>query len=116
MEDLAGDRLRLVGAERDHDGRDVGRVERVEAFRRRVHLERLLGHPRARVRREAVDGDAVALQLLRDDDREARDSRLRGAVVRLADVAEDTRRARRVDHTAAYLLAGLGPARRYAAV
>src|SRR5438876_12458976 len=107
MEDLAGDRLRLVGTERDHDGRDVGRVERVEAFWWRVHLERLLRHPRAGVRREAVDGDAVAPQLLGDDDREPRDARLRGAVVRLADVAEDARRARRVDDAAAHLLTGL---------
>ena len=65
--------------------------------RRRAHVERVLGHARARVRREAVDRDAVALQLLRDDEREAGDAGLRRAVVRLADVAEDARRARRVD-------------------
>src|SRR3954465_6171658 len=44
-EDLAGDRLSLVRAEGDDDGRDVGRIERIEALRRRIHLERLLGHP-----------------------------------------------------------------------
>ena len=107
VEHLAGDRLRLVGAERDDDGGDVRRVERVEALLRCAHLERLLGHARARVRREAVDGDAVALELLRDDDREAGDARLRGAVVRLADVAEDARRARGADDASAHLLAGL---------
>ncbi len=107
VEHLAGDRLRLVRAERDDDGGDVRRVERVEALLRRAHLERLLGHARARVRREAVDGDAVALELLRDDDREAGDARLRGAVVRLADVAEDARRARGADDAPAHVLARL---------
>src|SRR4029079_4738836 len=97
VEDLAGDGLRVVRAEVDDAGRDVRGVERVEPLWRRVHLERLLRHPCARIRREAVDGDAVPMQLLGDDDREPRDARLRGSVVRLADVAEDTRRARRVD-------------------
>ena len=72
-----------------------------------AHVERLLGHARARVRRETVDGDAVALQLLRDDEREAGDAGLRRAVVRLADVAEDARRARRVDDAALHLVARL---------
>jgi hypothetical protein len=88
VEHLAGYRLRLVGAERHDDRGHVRRIQRVEALRRCAHLERLLRHARACVRREAVDRDAVALQLLRDDDREAGDARLRRAVVRLADVAE----------------------------
>ena len=107
MEDLAGDLLRVVGAQRDDDGRDVRGVERVEARGALAHLEGLLGHARARVRCEAVHSDAVAGELLRGDDREARDARLRRAVVRLADVPEHAGRARGVDHPRAQLLAGL---------
>jgi hypothetical protein len=33
-------------------------------------LERTLAHPHAHVRRKAVDGNAAALELPRDDDRE----------------------------------------------
>src|SRR3954452_11465208 len=69
VEDLARDPLRLVCCERDDERRHVRGIEWVEALFGSVHVERLLGHPRARVRRKAVDRDAVALQLLRDDDR-----------------------------------------------
>src|SRR5581483_7203257 len=86
---------------------DVRGVERVESLWPISHLEGLLRHARARVRREAVDGDAVARELLRGDDREGGDSGFRGAVVRLPDVAEDARRAGRVDDARMQLLAGL---------
>src|SRR5205807_1596229 len=83
-EALARDLLRLVGAEGDHDRGDVRRIHRVEPLRRLRDLaEGRLGHPRAGVRGQAVDGDAVAGELLRRDDREAGDRRLRRAVVRL---------------------------------
>ncbi len=68
----------------------------------------VLGHPRAGARRQAVDGHAVAGELLRGDHRQAGDARLGGAVVALADVAEQARRARRVDDPAADRLARLG--------
>src|SRR5581483_10599897 len=107
VEYLSGDLLRLVRAECDDDRGDVRGVERVESLWPISHLEGLLRHARARVRREAVDGDAVARELLRGDDREGGDSGFRGAVVRLPDVAEDARRAGRVDDARMQLLAGL---------
>ena len=79
----------------------------VAAVGRRQLAERGLRHPRPRIRRKTVDRDAVASQLLRRDHRERRDPRLRRAVIRLADVAEDSGRARRVEHTRAHLLARL---------
>ncbi len=94
--------------QRDHERRHVGGVERVEAVLGPGQLaEGLLGHPRPRVRRQAVDRDAVAAELLGGDQRQPGDPGFGGPVVGLADVAEDPRRARGVDHAAAHLLARL---------
>src|SRR5438445_13565360 len=98
-EDLAGDVLGLVGTERNDDRGVVGRVRRIEAFLGGWDLsERGFGHARARVRRDRVHGHSIPLELLGGDQREADDPGFRCAVVHLADVAEDARRARRVDH------------------
>src|SRR6266540_2580282 len=97
-EHLTGDVLGLVCAERDDDRRIVRRVRSVEAVLRRWDLtERGLGHACSCIRRDRVHGHSVPLELLCGNQREADDPGFRGAVVQLADVAEDAGRARRVD-------------------
>jgi hypothetical protein len=92
-EDLSRDVLRLVGAQGNDDRRAVGRIDRIEAvFGRRAHYG--LRHPGARVGCEHICRHAVTPELLRYAEREADDARLRGAVVDMADVAEETRPTR----------------------
>ena len=69
----------------------------------------VLGEPGASRRRDGVHPHAVATELGGADDREGGDAHLGGAVVRLADVAEQPRRRRRVDHRPADGLPRLGP-------
>src|SRR5512133_48043 len=98
-EDLTGDALCFVCAKRNDDRRVVRRVRSVKTVLRRWDLaERGLGHARTCIRRDRVHGHSVSLKLLRGDQREADDPGFRGAVVQLADVAEDPGGARRVDH------------------
>src|SRR6266511_2763904 len=107
-EHLTGDVLGLVCAERDDDRRVVRRVRSVEAVLRRWDLtERGLGHACSCIRRDRVHGHSVPLELLCGNQREADDPGFRGAVVQLADVAEDAGRARRVDHARGELVARL---------
>ena len=65
-----------------------------------------LGHPCLRRGRDAVDRHADFLQLARRNDREGGNAGLRGAVVRLSDIAVDARGRGRVDDAALGRLAG----------
>ena len=112
-EDLPGDVAVLHRETRD-ERRDVGGVPRVKDRRVRRGDDvvgqsgRRLGHARARRGRDRVRAHAVATELFGDDHRERGDAGLGGAVVRLADVAEQSRGRRRVDDRRLDGVPGLG--------
>ncbi len=76
----------VVRTEPHDERRDVGGVERVERppRARRPHAHEVLGHARARDRRDRVRAHAVAAELEAADDRERGDAGLGRAVVGLA--------------------------------
>src|SRR5581483_5937968 len=86
VEDASRDALALFRCEPRADGRDVVRppwVPRTFGQSFATSHAEILGHPRQRTGRDRVHGDAVLRHLAREDDREARDPRLRRTVVRL---------------------------------
>ena len=98
VEDLVGE-LALLRAQVDDQRRDEARVERVGQA-----AEQLLGEPRLRDRSDRVDLDVVLRALDREHVHEANQAHLRGAVVRLAEVAEDARARRRYHDPAVAVL------------
>jgi hypothetical protein len=88
-------------ASHDDERRHVRRPGRVDhLLRDLLDVPRPIASTVMRVigaRRDRVRGDAVARHLLRGDDGERGDARLRGAVVRLPRVAEEPRVGRGVD-------------------
>src|SRR5206468_748773 len=108
-EDLRGDVLGRVARQEDGDGRDVGGGELLDLLDPRL-LRLGLGrdradHARPGERRDAVRRHVVARHVERRRLGETEDTELRGGVVRLTDVADETRGRGHVDEPTPLLLA-----------
>src|SRR6185295_10934475 len=114
LEYAAGHVARARAGEPGDDRRDPARMKSRLLFVRAASHPEVFGKPRERAGCDRVDGDAVAAELARGDDRERRDAGLGGAVVGLPGVAVDARNGRRVDETsidALTLLRAIAPIR-----
>ena len=95
----------LVGAQSGDQRGNVVRLER---------LHHLLRHDRPRhggasIRRDGVDEDVVFLTLQRQRPRQSQDRTLRSRIIRLSEIAINTARASRINHTSILLLQEMRP-------